>query len=1076
MKNFSEEIFNGGFGFDGPHLVAASAGTGKTYSIQNIYARLVVEKELRVSEILVMTFTEKATKELKDRVRKVLGNLSLLFAGREDEIVDDKGRKDDMEIERLCNLRACARTSIGGESPDAVARLRIEAALMEFDLAAVHTIHGFCRRALSRHAFETGAPFNVELTETDEAVLDRMARDWWRTSRGNVPESVRAELDLGILSVYVRKLAAKPDAHIAADDGTAAGYMLTEAKKIADAYHAARDARRTRTFDELLLSLRDALRGESGASLAAHLRKEFRAVVVDEFQDTDPVQYEIFRRVFLDVPADVDKPVLFFVGDPKQAIYSFRGGDIFTYRAAAGREDVKANAFRLEKNFRSTPRLIEAVNLIFKDHKDENGQTHYTFGDSTIDYPDDLKADEKKPAFQIKGRDDPKPFRVIRVKNHRPKGATEGLTVAQGVNEAVVESVLDVLEEQRGCITPKDIAILVTGHGKADQLRSVLAERGIPVVLQHAGNVFGQPVAREFLTLLQAMALDGGMGRVRAAMLTPFFDFTPAELDSDAAGETLADAVSMFKELNGIWLKKGFDAAMAALENFGRCDFHRRFAVMPDGERRLADTLQLIDLSIATVRAKGPSPDVLISWVAERIGNAGTSEERSEEFARELESEHDAVKIMTMFVSKGLEFPVVIVPLPANDKAEQNNMGPYGFHGNGGADLVYSPDREPGYFKEQKEERARLLYVAMTRATKRTVVVVPDKVPDSWPVEELLANAERNGGMGDDGPISVVNDFLPKEMSDYLPPRYDLGVEKPVVERAAFDTAPSKGSYSSLSPGGKDNNGRDHDNVGKRQRVPDKEKLPVFALGGGAKVGTCWHEILEKIDFAVDDAVLLQATQEALTLHGLPMRDAPTVAGMMREALNFQIVGPDGKAFSLRDVSVDDRISEWEFDFSSRDAEKTTASLKDVIKRHWAGDPKKQAFIKAMERWDRQIPRGFLQGFLDLVFRHGGYYYVVDWKSNIINGARSGFTEKGVREEMAEHWYFFQYLLYAAVLHRFLKETLGAGYSWERNFGGIRYYFLRGVAAGCKDAVFADRPCKDLLDELAVALGMEENR
>ena len=1067
-NDFSTAIAESGFAFDGPHLVAASAGTGKTYSIQNIYARLVAEEGLRVSEIQVMTFTEAATKELRDRIRKMLSLLRAHLAG---ETVDEK------EVERLETLRSC----IEGRGVSAsAARARLEMALMEFDCAAISTIHGFCRRALARYAFETGAPFDVELTETDDAVLDRMARDWWRTARTNAPEALRDELDLGRMSAYVTKLAARPDAEVECDPATPAGYMLAEAKKIADAYHAARRARQTRTFDELLLSLRDALRSDVSGALARHLREEFKAVVVDEFQDTDPVQYEIFRRAFLDVPAGVQKPSLFFVGDPKQAIYSFRGGDIFTYRSAALREDVAARTFRLEKNFRSTPRLIDAVNLLFRDFKTDTGNVVYTFGDEAIGYPKDLAADMTKPALQTRGRDDPQPFRVVRVRNHRSKAEPEGLSVAEGVSEVTVEAVLDVLHEQKGVVSPKDIAILVSSHGKGRGFHAALSARGVPSVLQHAGNVFGQSIASDFRTVLQAMALQGGVGRVRAAMMTAFFDFTPAELDADSENETLAGVVALFKELNDVWRTRGFDAAMAALENYGRCDFRRRFAALPDGERKLADVLQLIDLSIATVRAQGPSPDALIAWVTDRINNSGGEssdgpEGHSEEFARELESEHDAVKIMTMHVSKGLEFPVVIVPLPAREAAS-TDPGPYGFHDEDGTTFRYSPDRTGKHEKEAEEERIRLLYVALTRATKRTVVVVPETVPGSWPIEALLSNARRNAGEKDgEGPIAVVDDYLPREMPDYVPPRPELGSEKPIVARAEFDQTPSKGSYSSLSPKDEaDHDGIDRDAVPARPLSQDEDRPAVFKLSGGKNIGTCWHKMLEQIDFAVDDQGLDRAVRTALSLYGLPENDAPTVADMMRKTLDVALTAPDGGVFSLRDVAAADRFSEWEFDFSSRDAARTTASLKAVIERHWADDPSKAPFLKAMAGWNRPIPRGFLRGFVDLLFRHGDYCYVVDWKSNIINGAASGFTTDGIAGEMAEHGYFFQYLLYATVLHRFLRETMGAEYSWERNFGGVRYYFLRGVAAGCPAAVFADRPSAAMLDELAAELGMED--
>ena len=1066
-NDFSNAIAASGFAFDGPHLVAASAGTGKTYSIQNIYARLVAEEGFRVSEIQVMTFTEAATKELRSRIRKVMLLLRSYLVG---ENVDDK------EVERLAALRSCLD---GPATSVSVARARLEMALMEFDRAAISTIHGFCRRALARYAFETGAPFDVELTETDSAVLARMVRDWWRTVRADAPEELREALDLGTMLAYVTKLAGRPDAAIVGDLATPKGYMLAEAKKLADAYHAARGTRQTRTFDELLLSLRDALRNDVSGALARNLREEFKAVVVDEFQDADPVQYEIFRRAFLDVPAGVQKPSLFFVGDPKQAIYSFRGGDIFTYMSAAKRTDVAASTFRLEKNFRSTPRLIDAVNLLFGDFKTGTGDIDYTFGNSTIDYPGDLKSDETKPALQIDGVDDPQPFRVIWAWNHS-KDEPKGLTAAQGVSSATVEAVLDVLHEQEGIVSPKDIAILVSSHGKGREFRAALSARGVSSVLQHAGNVFGQPVAADFLVVLQAMALQGGAGRVRAAMMTSFFDFTPAELDADADNETLAEVIALFKTLNDIWGTRGFDAAMAALENYERCDFRRRFASMQDGERMLADVLQIIDLSIETVRTQGPSPDALIGWLADRIKNSGGEssdgpEGRSEEFARELESEHDAVKIMTMHVSKGLEFPVVVVPLPAGESAS-HDLGPYGFHETDGITFNYSPERTEKNLREMYEERIRLLYVALTRASKRTVVVVPETVPDSWPMKMLLANAQRNIERKKcQSPIAVVDDYLPREMSDYVHPPVKLGPEKPVVARRAFDTAPSKGSYSSLSPEGQDDqDGLDHDAVFASPLPQDANRLAVFKLAGGKKVGTCWHKILEQIDFAVADRELEMATRSALSLYGLPENDAPTVADMMHKTLDVSLTAPDGGTFSLRDVAVADRFNEWEFDFSSRDAAKTTATLKAVIERHWADDPSKAPFVNAMKGWNRPIPKGYLRGFIDLLFRHDGYCYVVDWKSNIINGEASGFTTDGIAGEMAKHGYFFQYLLYATVLHRFLKETMGADYSWERNFGGIRYYFLRGVAAGCPAAVFADRPSAAMLDELAVELGMEE--
>ena len=1069
MTDFGEAIYDALFAFDGPHLVAASAGTGKTYSIQNIYARLVAEEGLQVHEIQVMTFTEAATKELRERLRKVLALFRAFLGG---EAVDER------EAGRLEGLRAAMR---GRGVDEAVARMRLEIALMDFDRAAISTIHGFCRRALLRYAFETGAPFDVELTETDSALLERMARDWWRTERRNAPEDVRDALNLDQMTAYVKKLADHPNAEIAGSD-TPEFHILSEAKRIADRYHAERASRTTRTFSELLLSLRDALRGDSTGALAANLRREFKAAVVDEFQDTDPVQYEVFRRVFMDVPEGTPRPALFFVGDPKQAIYSFRGGDIYTYRAAATRDDVAAHTFRLGKNHRSTPRLIDAVNLLFRDFKEDGKAAQYTFGDPAIDYAEDLDADKDKEALKVNGADDPHPFRVIRVKDHGKDGAGAGLSVKEGIVSAVVESALDVLSEQRGAVTPKDIAILVSSHGKGREIKAALAKRGVPAVLQHAGNVFGQKLAIEFLVVLRAMATVE-QSRTRAALMTSFFDFTPDELERGPEGEALADASVMFKALNGIWLKHGFDAAMAELEKDAHCDFRRRFAAMPDGERRLADAMQLIDLSIRAARERGPSPEALVAWVAERIGKSGGEdgigpEDRNEEYARELESEHDAVKIMTMHVSKGLEFPVVIVSIPEKEASQKTDKGPYGYHVDGET-LAYRTDKSEEYIREFTDERTRLLYVALTRATKRTVIVTPESPPQTWPVNALLRNAGRNWERrrkdGAQLPILTVDDYIPGDIPDYEPSPTPPGDPKPAPERVAFDHGPSKGSYSSLSPVGRgDDEGRGFDDSDDApQREAGNPEHPVFAIRGGNAVGICWHAILEKLDFAADDEAIAAAVREALAVHGLADQDAETVAAMVKATLERRLAAPDGSSFSLRDVRAPDRFSEWEFEFSSSDAVGTTAAVRAIVERHWAKDPSKARFLRAMEGWDRPIPKGFLKGYIDLLFRHDGCYYVVDWKSNSINGARSGFSKEGIVAEMAEHGYFFQYLLYATVLHRFLKDALGKGYSWERHFGGIGYYFLRGVAAGCGDAVFCDRPSREMLDELSVVLGME---
>ena len=1061
MKHvFSEEIFEPGFDLEGPHLVAASAGTGKTYNIQNIYARLVAEKGFRVAQIQVMTFTEAATKELRARVRAVLANLARLFAG------DTEGIKQD-ELERLTKLRDCARANVGGADADAVARARVELALMEFDQAAISTIHGFCRRALVRFAFETDSAFRTEFADTKSLDLSRRVRDWWRRERPSLEGAVKDALSLGTLSGFVQALSGKSDWIVdagAADDP--ASFALARAKEIVDAYEEDRPARETQTFDDLLRGLRGALQdAEKGPALAAHLRDEFKAALVDEFQDTDPVQYDIFRRVFLD-PAVRPAPTLFFVGDPKQAIYSFRGGDIYTYKKAVTDPTVAANTFRLDRNFRSTPRLIDAVNALFMDEKKPDGSCTYTFGDSTIDYSDALRSSDKESLTLPDGKADPSPFRIIEVEKASMRG------------QAVVDTILNILEEQRGNgLTPKDIAILVSSHADGANYRGLLREVGVPAVLQKAGNVFAGQLAADLRQVLMAMALMGGRGQVKAALLTCFFALGEADLSDEVV---LADMIGFFGELNQKWQTRGFNAAFAALEAHPRCDFRRNLAKLPDGERLLADLMQIIDLAGSAVREIGPAPEALVNWITERINQSGGGEVDSEEYARQLESESDALKIMTIHVSKGLEFPVVIVPLTRG----VDPSAPYFYHDENLDLHVGTSDEAAAQAKvEHGAERMRLLYVAFTRATKRTVVVTAPPDPDS-PLGRLFANARRHGAGADDAASPIAwSAYAPPEtpLPSYVPPAKDAAVLSEARKPRVHSPLPTKGSYSSLSPVSHAAGDGEHDfDVDMEPAVEAEAPVGVFTLPGGTKTGTCWHAILERLPFDATAKAVMEETKKALVVHGLADADeqlfakrSALVADMMTATLDYPLRSPRGDSFALRDIAWADRYSEWEFDFSSAAAAGTTASIAAILREEWGGDASKKMFLDTLEGWNRFIPKGYFKGFLDLVFRKDGYYYVVDWKSNRLNGRAADFDADGVAAEMAKEGYFFQYLLYSVVLHRFLKETMGADYSWNRNFGGVRYYFLRGIAAGGEEPVFADRPSEVLLDRLSSALGLE---
>ena len=1089
---FSEEILQPEFPLDGVHLVAASAGTGKTYNIQNVYARLIMEKGRRVSEILVVTFTEAATKELRNRLRTILKELQARYAGRNCE------GKDETDI---TNRNAHADALIKCAAGEPKARARVELALLEFDNAAISTIHGFCLRALKKFPFETGLNFAMEVEDDKGEGVRQLARDWWRTQRDQVPKGA----NLADLENYVVALNKKTDWTLDdPDETTPQGYLLLRAKELVQQYEAQRLARQTLSYDDILRTLRDALRGPSGEDLAKKLRGEFKAALIDEFQDTDPVQYEIFRRVFLEGGEQL--PV-YFVGDPKQAIYAFRGGDIYAYLEAVKKVPAERN-FCLNQNHRSTPRLIEAVNRIFRDRKDdENGTVQNTFGEAAIDYAEDIQADENKKALQVDGKDDPQPFQFVEVTS------PTGKVTEDNRHAVLVQEVVATLNKYRKLapngiyrkLAPNDIAILVNANDTATKIRDALRECGVPCVVRNSGNVFAKqsegyggsgeakpwPLTADLFTLFQAMVNPADLKQLKAALVTDFIGVAPEQL-LDMKPEELAMWVGEFRELGRLWNTRGLAAALAKLETLSvRADgrnFRERLAAHANGERLLTDCEQLIELCFAAVKQNGPAPETLLEWLTQRV-TRGVDEKDAEEYSRELESDHDAVKILTMHSSKGLEFPVVFLP-ECNVDAKKPAEGKLSsFHD--ASTLIFTLTQGGHSEEEERKEKLRLLYVAMTRATQRTVVLYSGEVKK--PLLSLLDNAVANGaGPGTNGPICwrKVDAADAVESPQYVPDAKNNAKLTNAQEPRIFDPAPTKGSYSALSPGGHHGGDaeKDRDPAGAGDApVADKTapRHPVFALPGGTLFGTCVHEILEKLSFQADEAAIAAQSRESLLSYGFAPEqpvsegeDAPStlsvVSQMVAKTLAFPVASPAGEAFALREVGWGDRLSEQEFQFASGHACPTCAALAEILRRHWGTDPAKQPFLAACEGWNRPIPKGFLTGFIDLTFRHGDYYYIVDWKTNSLGGEAAAFDASGVREEMASCGYFFQYLLYSVVLHRHLQATLRERYSWERNFGGARYYFVRGIAAGGAAAVFADRPSEELLEELAKALGLNK--
>ncbi|CAN5524773.1 hypothetical protein BH18VER2_BH18VER2_08800 [soil metagenome] len=776
----------------GTTLIEASAGTGKTFTISGLVLRLLLERpELTIDRILVTTFTELATAELRGRIRARLRNAMTAFRS---------GAADDELLSSLLKKHPDHRAAAG----------RLRAALITFDEAPIYTIHGFCQRVLADRAFESGTLFDAELVTNQSDLLREIVEDFWRIHfyEGDrfatllalknkiTPEKLSKQLEelirnpgLRVLPEDLRSLG-----EIAADLGT----TLTEVRRswvrdekklrelfadgswaknthgnpekilpilddlgrclsaeggtveqldclssfttsmIAKRVRAGRTQpqsevfagcerlvkleaefsvallveffswartqlqerkvlRNVLSFDDLLTRLDDALAAPGGAELAKSIREKYHAALIDEFQDTDPVQYSIFARIY----EGSDAPVA-FIGDPKQAIYAFRGADVFTYMKAAS---AAARQFTLTTNRRSESRLVEAVNAIFDRPKpfllDEIKFDRVAAGP---------KADEKP--LLIGGKQEP-PFHLWTT----DKDAEIPQTVASEVVRLLTSNATIGGE----ALEPRHIAVLTSTNREAAQIQNALRARRVPSVLYSSANIFAAHEARELRDVLAAVAQPGYEKFIRTALCPDALGRTGNDLDllarDDVAWET---EVLRFQKHHQTWRERGFIQMLRQLS--ADHGVRRRLLGYPDGERRLTNFLHLAEILHTACVEHRLGINGLLKWLGQQMEGEDFADR--EEHELRLESDEKAVRIITVHKSKGLEFDVVFCPFVWWFRREPRPA----FHDHAADDRLTLDlsDAKAQLARREEESLAELLrqfYVALTRARHRCAMV-----------------------------------------------------------------------------------------------------------------------------------------------------------------------------------------------------------------------------------------------------------------------------------------------------------------------------------------------------------------
>jgi exodeoxyribonuclease V beta subunit len=1137
----------------GVQLVEASAGTGKTWTIAGLYVRLLLETDETISRLLVVTFTKAATAELRDRLRRRLVEVeSALLKGESDDpfcqwavekftgnarekavakLGDSVRRFDEAAIftihgfcQRVLNeaqlpallgesdivpderewlpgllqeswIRHChdpvlaELLSLGAVTPEVIQR-DIEVLLLKPYLHLTAKTKKCSVDALRQGKNELRAAFEKDRDAIIQDVTEANGLRRTDNTYKNLDEYIE-QLQMWLLAdagltKFIRRLT-PVEFERDPKKGSLPAHAFWEQLQhwfddadllisrfrtdiIADVRKglmAHKQAQGLLSYQDLLELLAKAVEDDA---IADSIRQNYGVALIDEFQDTDPLQFHIFDKLYRE-----GRLPLYLVGDPKQAIYSFRGADIFTYLRARQHADGR---FTLETNRRSTPALVKAVNGVFTNHSNP-----FLFSDLRFIT---VGAVETEANLSVANP----PFHCFLLPHKEGKKLSKEranvLSVAAAVNEIV-----RLLEgSANGSVVigdkplrPGDIAVLVPKHKDGRAVVEALAKAGVPSVIRSQDSVFASDEAREMLSVLEAIAEPGKEGQVKAAFLSTLMGGSIETLQADQEDDSRWSAlIEQLLEARELWFAHGFmpmwEKALTAFS------VYERVLIGAQGERRLTNLRHLATL-LQQQADTDSVPERQLAWMREQVRES----EATEDTQLRLESDAERVQVLTIHVSKGLEYPVVFCPFLWDGALIRRDDSHRAEYRSGGHSLLDVGSDNFAQAKtrmatERMAERLRVLYVALTRAKYRCYGVWgwtndSETAPFSW----LLLGGNTEGDPDADvlsrdlerfkyddyaGALERVTQKVPdgfawQALTDdivlsCMPAQTEKDSEPvvPAFSRSLFRRW-RVSSFTGLSE-------RAHD-VSRKGESPDhdadtqasapaiaeapQEPQGIHAFPRGANAGVFWHAVLEDCvgHPSVDRTVVIT---ERLQQHALPLDWLPLVLSTLAQLLET-VLDEEGARLGYLEAAR----AEMEFLYPVQQLSPAQfLSLPDVLPR----------YRNALAALDFPTLQGYLKGFIDLVYRHQGRYYVLDYKTNWLGPDEQAYTQERMEEAMAHSQYYLQYWLYVLALHRHLK-TVKSDYDYDRDVGGVRYLFLRGIAATTR-GVYARKPSRALIEAL----------
>jgi exodeoxyribonuclease V beta subunit len=1102
----------------GVTVLEASAGTGKTYTIAALATRFIAEGRATLDQLLLVTFTRVATSELRERVRERM-------VVTEAQLARVAANAPPTYIDEIIEL-------LGGAPLEQVREYqqRLADAIANFDAATIETTHGFCQKMLDGLGTLAESDPSVSFVDTvddlvreviDDLYVRRFYRDFdgLTMTRQQAEQVARIAIENPLAPIYPSK----------PQTGSNAAMRCRLAVAARDELEARKQALQLMTHDDQLTRLLATLTGPRGREAVAELRHRYAVVLIDEFQDTDPIQWEIVERAF-----GSGQTTLVLIGDPKQAIYAFRGADVYAYLAAAESAGARAT---LAVNRRSDKPLLDGLDALFGQARlGHPGIVYRHVEAAAVHQTPRLHAAPSDGALRVRLLDVDEPT-VARTPSGYPNAESARAFVARDLAADIVallnsDATIELRDEEGEAIgnqpiAPGCVAVLVRTHRNAWLIQDELEKLGVPAVISGSGSVFGTAAATDWLALLQACEQPSHPARARSAALTSLLGWTATQLAS--ASESQLEV--LHQRLHG-WARILREQGIATLAEsiLDAEQTAARLLSLVGGERRLTDLEHVAQLLNAAAGAEQFGVAALTGWLRQRI-EAADREGSNDERTRRLDSDADAVQVLTFHRSKGLEFPVVYCPFLWEAGRLADEGQPVYFHDDEGRraiDVGLAGDEYGVHLNqhnvEERGEELRLAYVALTRARHRAVIWwVSGWFARESPLGRLLFAQGPEGNVGWQGfkrpreddararfgeiaalaPNAVAVEPARPGTPQRWQPAHDPDAKlAPARFNRSIDTAWRRTSYSALTAAAHDaivasepeeSGVTDEPDVAA---APAPSELPLSEMASGPQLGTLIHEALQEIDF---DAPALEATLttwlRAATVHRpellgcAPEQAAAGLALALATPLGGELGG-----LSLSAVARADRLDElgFELPLAGGDEPVRAAQLSDVASLLGELLPATDVLAGYGQRLlDPTLAaalRGYLNGSIDLVLRVRGTpdardrYAIIDYKTNWLAptgeplaASHYGATELAV--EMQRSHYALQALLYSVALHRYLRWRI-PDYDPETDLAGVRYLFVRGMLGpGQPDyGVFAWRPPAVLVAGLSDLLAGGEPR